>query len=122
MILYFPKPKQRGYKMSVCKKILLLTISAVLAGCATETPYGHGDVMVGKKAIFRHKASPMKKLDCTECHDKLYTDIKHHEKHNMEQIELGDSCGTCHNGKRAFSVTGNCNRCHRKHNDSSSIL
>jgi c(7)-type cytochrome triheme protein len=104
------------------KKILLLTISAALAGCASATPYGHGDLVVGGKAIFRHKTLNMKKLDCTECHDKLYTSVKQHEKRSMEQLEAGDSCGTCHNGKRAFSVTGNCNRCHRKHNDSSTIL
>jgi len=108
--------------MIICKKILFLFVIAALAGCAAATPYGHGDVVVGKKAVFRHKASPMKKLDCTECHDKLYTDIKHHEKRDMEQIESGDSCGACHNGKRAFSVTGNCNRCHRKHSESSTVL
>lgn len=98
------------------KHLILFTVTA-LAGCATATPYGHGDVVVGKKAIFRHKASNMKKLDCTECHDKLYTNVKQHEKRDMDQILLGDSCGTCHNGTRAFSVHGNCNRCHRKHND-----
>jgi c(7)-type cytochrome triheme protein len=32
----------------------------------------------------------------------------------MEQVAEGESCGTCHNGKRAFSVTGNCKMCHRK--------
>jgi c(7)-type cytochrome triheme protein len=104
--------------MYLDKKFLLLFTIATLAGCATSSPYGHGDVVVGKVAIFRHKTNNMKKLDCTECHDKLYTDVKHHEKRDMDQILLGDSCGTCHNGKRAFSVHGSCNRCHRKHNDS----
>ena len=108
--------------MSIGKKILILTISAALAGCAAATPYGHGDVVVGKKAIFRHKTNNMKKIDCTECHDKLYTDVEHHEKRDMGQIASGDSCGTCHNGKRTFSVTGNCNRCHRKYKESSITL
>lgn len=101
---------------------LLVALSASLISCSTTAPYGHGDVVVGKKAVFRHKNSGMKKIDCTECHDKLYTDIKHHEKRDMDQIISGESCGTCHNGKRAFSVTGNCNRCHRKHNESTTIL
>jgi len=100
--------------MMLYKKILFLFVIAALAGCATSTPYGHGDLVVGGKAIFRHKTPNMKKLDCTECHDKLYTDIKHHEKHTMEEVKSGDSCGTCHNGKRAFSVTGDCKKCHRK--------
>ena len=88
---------------------------AALAGCASAPPYGlHGDIVVGKRAIFRHKTSKMVKLDCTECHDKLYTTIKQHEKHTMPGIKEGESCGTCHNGKRAFSVTGNCVMCHKK--------
>jgi c(7)-type cytochrome triheme protein len=96
----------------VCSVIL---VAATLTGCASAPPYGlHGDIVVGKKAVFRHKTSKMVKLDCSECHDKLYTTIKQHEKHTMPQIQAGESCGMCHNGKRAFSVTGNCAMCHRK--------
>jgi c(7)-type cytochrome triheme protein len=32
----------------------------------------------------------------------------------MVNIMDGDSCGTCHNGEKAFSVRGNCKRCHKK--------
>jgi c(7)-type cytochrome triheme protein len=32
----------------------------------------------------------------------------------MEEIYAGRLCGVCHNGKRAFSPAGNCNRCHIK--------
>jgi c(7)-type cytochrome triheme protein len=94
---------------------LVLVLLATQSGCSTTPTYGHGDLVVGGKAIFRHKANDMKKLDCAECHDKVYTDVKHHEKRDMEQIIAGESCGTCHNGKRAFTVTGNCNACHRKY-------
>ena len=31
----------------------------------------------------------------------------------MAQMEKGKSCGACHNGKRAFTVTANCGSCHR---------
>lgn len=31
----------------------------------------------------------------------------------MAQMERGRSCGACHNGKPLFSVTANCDRCHR---------
>lgn len=95
--------------------VLLLTSMVVLTSCATSTPYGHGDVVVGKKAIFRHKGNGMAKLDCTECHDKLYINVQQHKKKDMEVIfTSSESCGTCHNGTRAFSVHGNCDRCHRK--------
>ena len=94
---------------------LLILSSVFLTSCATSTPYGHGDIVVDKKAIFRHKASKMEKLDCTECHDKLYTNVRQHQKHDMNEIFASvESCGKCHNGTRAFSVRGNCDRCHRK--------
>lgn len=31
----------------------------------------------------------------------------------MEEMEKGRTCGSCHNGKRAFTVTANCDRCHK---------
>ncbi len=98
---------------SLIYTVLLLSFVAFTA-CSTPQPYGHGDVVVGKKTLFRHFTNNMKKLDCTECHDKLYTNAKQHKKCKMEQVIAGESCGTCHNGKRAFSVTGNCTKCHKK--------
>lgn len=31
----------------------------------------------------------------------------------MTEMEKGRTCGACHNGKRAFAVTANCERCHK---------
>ena len=31
----------------------------------------------------------------------------------MAQMEKGRTCGACHNGKGAFTVAGNCGKCHR---------
>ena len=31
----------------------------------------------------------------------------------MAQMEKGKTCGACHNGKRSFAVTANCDRCHK---------
>lgn len=95
-------------------KMLLFCTIAGLSGCASAPPYGqHGDVVVGKMAIFRH-STKMAKLECTECHDKLFLTGKQHEKREMEQLVEGKSCGTCHNGRKAFSVTAHCKNCHRK--------
>ena len=94
---------------------LLVISSALLTSCASGPPYGHGDIVVGKKAIFRHKNSNMEKIECTECHDKLYISAKQHKNCSMNEIfTSGESCGTCHDGTRAFSTRGNCARCHRK--------
>jgi c(7)-type cytochrome triheme protein len=32
----------------------------------------------------------------------------------MKQMQKGKSCGSCHNGKVAFSVKGECIKCHKK--------
>jgi c(7)-type cytochrome triheme protein len=32
----------------------------------------------------------------------------------MKEMQKDKSCGSCHNGKTAFSVKGNCATCHKK--------
>ena len=32
----------------------------------------------------------------------------------MKEMQKGKSCGACHNGKTAFSVKGDCTKCHKK--------
>jgi c(7)-type cytochrome triheme protein len=51
---------------------------------------------------------------CQECHPKLYTNAKQHKKVSMKEMQKGKSCGACHNGKIAFSVKGDCGKCHTK--------
>lgn len=53
-------------------------------------------------------------IGCKECHDRLYLDTKKHKKVTMAEMQKGKSCGACHNGKRAFTVKGNCSKCHKK--------
>ncbi|MFZ3208685.1 MAG: cytochrome c3 family protein [Geobacteraceae bacterium] len=49
---------------------------------------------------------------CRNCHNgKVITGRK--IKVSMAQMEKGESCGACHNGKKAFSVDGNCGNCHK---------
>lgn len=50
--------------------------------------------------------------NCNECHPKLFQKKANSNHVNMKAMEKGRSCGTCHNGKRAFSVTGDCAKCH----------
>ena len=52
-------------------------------------------------------------FNCRECHTKVFA-FKAGAKHfTMAEMEKGKSCGTCHNGKEAFSVAGDCNKCHK---------
>ena len=49
-------------------------------------------------------------LDCTNCHDEIFTPEKGKNPISMAGILLGQKCGVCH-GKVAFPVT-DCRRCH----------
>jgi c(7)-type cytochrome triheme protein len=49
---------------------------------------------------------------CNQCHDALFYMKKGGTKMNMAEMYEGKSCGTCHDGKRAFQSM-KCNRCHR---------
>ncbi|MCX5875543.1 MAG: cytochrome c3 family protein [Deltaproteobacteria bacterium] len=51
---------------------------------------------------------------CQACHPKLYTTSKQHKPVTMKAMQAGTSCGACHNGAKAFSVKGNCAKCHTK--------
>jgi c(7)-type cytochrome triheme protein len=49
---------------------------------------------------------------CSECHYGIFPTGKDKKRHTMAQMESGASCGTCHDGKTAFSVKGTCDKCH----------
>ena len=69
---------------------------------AAKVTYSH-DFHVGKLG-----------LRCTNCHYRLYTTVEGHNTVTMADMVKGESCGACHNGKKAFDVNGNCDRCHKK--------
>jgi len=50
---------------------------------------------------------------CADCHTNLFpykADVQHIGMGGMEQ---GRSCGACHNGKDAFNVKTDCDKCHK---------
>jgi c(7)-type cytochrome triheme protein len=50
--------------------------------------------------------------NCDGCHPKLFVKKNNSNHTNMKVMEQGKSCGACHNGKKAFNVTGDCVKCH----------
>jgi len=52
-------------------------------------------------------------FSCKECHTKVFQFKAGAKHYTMAEMEKGKSCGTCHNGKEAFSVAGDCNKCHK---------
>jgi c(7)-type cytochrome triheme protein len=49
---------------------------------------------------------------CKGCHNSKVITGKENAV-TMAQMEKGRTCGSCHNGKRVFAVTANCDRCHK---------
>ncbi len=51
--------------------------------------------------------------NCVFCHNQVFNiDPVKNPPASMTDMEKGRSCGACHNGQKAFSVTENCSSCH----------
>ncbi len=88
-----------------------IALGKIGGGNIVFTPQKAGEV------IFSHDAHVGSVgLKCTDCHDGLFLTKEKHKKITMAQMERGQSCGACHNGKKAFEVKAktNCNNCHKK--------
>lgn len=99
-------------------RFTLLAGVVLLAASQAFATVGGGDITFksrGGDVLFSHEnhvsASGQK---CTSCHDKLYTNSKKHKKNTMKEMQKAKSCGSCHNGTSAFSVKGDCAKCHKK--------
>lgn len=61
------------------------------------------------KVVFSHT---LHGANCGQCHPKIFKKKSNSNHAKMKAMERGKSCGACHNGKKAFSVTGSCAKCH----------
>lgn len=76
-----------------------------------------GDIVYKEKdtgdVTFSH-AAHVEMFACDSCHPDLFTAEKgRNKKATMAAMEAGKSCGSCHNGTAAFSVAGDCEKCHK---------
>jgi len=49
---------------------------------------------------------------CDRCHPNIFKKKNNSNHVTMKMMETGRSCGACHDGREAFSVTANCTTCH----------
>jgi c(7)-type cytochrome triheme protein len=63
-------------------------------------------------AVFSHQVH-IGMFKCPDCHTKTFPYKTGAVKSTMASMESGKSCGTCHNGKDAFTVAGECDKCHK---------
>jgi c(7)-type cytochrome triheme protein len=69
------------------------------------------------KVVFSHEKHSAKNPKCTDCHTKIFKMTKgQRSAPKMADMNTGQSCGTCHDGKAAFSVKeqADCAKCHKK--------
>ena len=67
---------------------------------------------------FNHDTHKSAGIGCGDCHDSLFkkktgsTDVGN--VLNMKALRRGKYCGSCHDGKKAFSASKKCKQCHQK--------
>jgi len=101
------------------KRIGVVVLVILLVTTAGLAKIGGGDITLEvKKAgtvVFSHDHHVGSVgLKCTECHDSLFVTTGKHKHATMALMQKGESCGACHNGKKAFDVKANCSNCHKK--------
>ncbi len=85
-----------------------------LAECSKCHPNGE-ITFIGKNSgniSFSHK-NHTALYKCGECHPLIYKTSRSKTRVSMKAMEAGKSCGSCHDGKNAFSVKANCASCHK---------
>jgi c(7)-type cytochrome triheme protein len=88
-----------GFKLSECVKCHPFKDKSYTVADA-------GDV------LFSHKFHTGM-YSCSECHPRLYLPGKGNVAVTMAGMEAQNSCGACHDGKSAFTVKENCEKCHQ---------
>jgi c(7)-type cytochrome triheme protein len=64
-------------------------------------------------AIFSHTFHTSA-YNCKDCHTSIvHPDMKANKRSSMADMEMGASCGSCHDGNTAFSVKVDCLKCHK---------
>ncbi|MCM2276939.1 MAG: hypothetical protein NDJ89_02545 [Oligoflexia bacterium] len=102
-----------------------LILASMLLAAAAGTAFaeiGGGDIKFEVKGesdvVFSHADHVRdNEVKCTACHDKLYLNVKKHRKVSAKQMNLGESCGKCHNGKDAkinVADKSRCTECHEQ--------
>lgn len=95
--------------------ICLLLLTCALPATAKETKNVTYKLKNAEPIVFSHDIHLAKyNNNCRICHNTLFN-LKTRKRFTMIEMEQGKSCGACHTGIKAFSVSDNaeCNRCHK---------
>ncbi len=102
------------------KSLVLIVLTVFLSASLAQAVPASKELEFTKssmgKVTFSGKVHAEAGAKCKECHNKeTFPKMKQGTVTiKMSAIYAGELCGKCHNGERAFSAKGNCNRCHKK--------
>ena len=87
----------------------------LVSGAAMSDIIYNGD-KASDEVIFHGDQHLKRGFKCESCHNKEMFPQKKKGATviTMKAIQQGKLCGKCHNGKSAFGIDHNCNRCHPK--------
>jgi c(7)-type cytochrome triheme protein len=121
--------KMKWSREKKAERNYLLLIICVFVGSLAGTVYAEGcGVNIryeGKGAgqvVFDGTLHTSKGFTCSDCHEQhgfstaLFEMKTGANVITMRKMQLGSSCGSCHDGKKAFSATDylSCSNCHHK--------
>ncbi len=97
---------------------VVLVLSVALFGTAFALPKGKVKVietpkMGGTSVTFSSDVHVAKGLKCMDCHKSIFKMAAGSLKQPVPH-KIGEACGTCHDGTKAFSVKKDCKLCHVK--------
>lgn len=103
------------------KYIFMIELISLFLTPTAWSKIGGGDITFLVKdagnVVYNHDSHVDKLgLGCSACHYGIFARAAHNirDKATMTEMQNGKSCGSCHNGRRAFGVDKNCSRCHHK--------
>lgn len=101
------------------RKEAWLVCAVLLAAAAAGAQVGGGDIVFKVKHMgdvtFRHDTHvETMGFPCTQCHPMTFLTTEQHKSFTMSHRRQAASCGLCHDGETAFSLSGNCYVCHHQ--------
>jgi c(7)-type cytochrome triheme protein len=95
--------------------LLMVALPSVLYARWTKDKVYLQTNSVGKVEFSHYTHMEMESVgkNCPACHNAVFHIVtKKNPPATMAEMAKGKSCGFCHNGKKAFSVAGDCTTCH----------
>jgi len=110
-------------RMWVFSLMVLVVVGLLLNEAPVQADGGPGKIVFKDTksfapAPFNHDTHKKAGTSCGDCHDTLFKkkagSTDEGNALTMKALRKGKYCGSCHNGKQAFSASKNCKKCHYK--------